>query len=441
MNYGRYEITKEVGRGAMGVVYEAHDPQIGRVVALKVLRQDRANDEGLIKRFLREARAIGRLSHPHIVTVYDSGEDHGNVYIAMEFLEGRPLNEVLIEHHYTIQEIINIGIQVAETLHYAHEKGVVHRDIKPSNIIIQPDLQIKITDFGIARIEDSTATLQTQTGEIMGTPAYMSPEQVIGKPVDRRSDIFSLGVVLYELSTGRRPFGGPGKTLVTVFNEIMQENPVEPAVTDAPSEVPAGFSAVIMKCLSKNVDERYQTGKEVALALQNAIAAKKDEPPLPSSVSAIKKPAERRSRTMVFALIAVIVLVIAGGGAYYYYHYRAQMQPPLSGVVKPVPKPPKQALPEATEKQTTEAPKAATPQVEMTSPEPQQPSSLPVTDSGGPEDKKAQAGQSEQEVQKEKKLRQARTKPGTLSSKTKSHPAPEEKMDTWGIGELKDRKQ
>ena len=441
MNYGRYEITKEVGRGSMGVVYEARDPQIGRVVALKVLRQDKANDEGLIKRFLREARAIGRLSHPHIVTIHDSGEDHGDVYIAMEFLEGRPLNELLIEQHFTIREIVDIGIQVAEALHYAHEKGVIHRDIKPSNIILTPDRQIKITDFGIARIEDSTATLQTQTGEIMGTPAYMSPEQVIGKPVDRRSDIFSLGVVLYELSTGRRPFGGPGKTLATVFNEIMQENPVEPAAADAPSEVPAGFSAVIMKCLSKNVDERYKTGKEVALALQNAIAAKTDEVPLQSTVSAIKRPAGRRSRTVALTLIAVIALVMASGGAYYYYHYKARMQPPLSGVVKTVPKPPRPALPESTEKQTTEVPKAATPQVETTSPEPQQPSSIPITDSGSPEYKKSQAGQSEQEVQKEKKHRQVQTKPRTLSSKTKSHPAAEVKTDTWGIGELKDRKQ
>ena len=278
MNYGRYQITKEVGRGSMGIVYAAQDPQIGRTVALKVLRQDRASDESLVKRFLREARAIGRLSHPHIVTIYDAGEDQGNVYIAMEFVEGTPLNEIIRERAFTPEETVDIGRQVAETLNYAHGKGVVHRDIKPSNIILQSNNQIKITDFGIARIEDSTATLQTQTGEIMGTPAYMSPEQVLGKPVDRCTDIFSLGVVLYELSTGKRPFGGPGKTLATVFNEIMQESPREPASASESGSVPAGLSTVIMKCLAKSPQERYQTGRELADALKDALKPTEESP-------------------------------------------------------------------------------------------------------------------------------------------------------------------
>ena len=164
-----------------------------------------------------------------------------------------------------------------KTLHYAHGKGVVHRDIKPSNIILQTDGQIKITDFGIAHIEDSTATLQTQAGEIMGTPAYMSPEQVLGKPVDGRSDIFSLGVVLYELSTGKRPFGGAGKNLATIFNEIIQQNPTEPAQAIEGGTVPPGLSRAIMKCLDKSLDGRFQTGKDLAQVLRGRLDASGDK--------------------------------------------------------------------------------------------------------------------------------------------------------------------
>jgi eukaryotic-like serine/threonine-protein kinase len=292
MKYGRYEIIKEVGRGSMGVVYEAQDPQIGRTVALKVLRQDRVSDENLVKRFIREARAIGRLSQAHIVTIYDVGEDQGNVYIAMEFLEGEPLDSLIRVRKFSAEEAADIGAQVAETLHYAHGKGVVHRDIKPSNIIIQPDGQIKITDFGIAHIEDSTATLQTQAGEIMGTPAYMSPEQVLGKPVDGRSDIFSLGVVLYELSTGKRPFGGPGKNLATVFNEIIQENPTEPALAIESGTVPAGLSGAIMKCLDKSPDGRFQAGKDLAQVLRGKLNAMEGEATAPSQAAGVEKARE-----------------------------------------------------------------------------------------------------------------------------------------------------
>ncbi|HOS97389.1 MAG TPA: protein kinase [Deltaproteobacteria bacterium] len=439
MNYGRYEITKELGKGSMGVVYEAHDPRIGRVVALKVLRQDKADDEVLIKRFLREAKAIGRLSHPHIVTIHDVGEDNGNVYIAMEFLEGRPLNELIREQRFTIAEIVDMGIQMAQTLHYAHEKGVIHRDIKPSNIIIQPGCRIKITDFGIARVEDSTATLQTQTGEIMGTPAYMSPEQVVGKPVDRRTDIFSLGVVLYELSTGRRPFGGPGKTLATLFNDIMQENPVEPAAVNAPAEVPAGVSAVIMKCLSKNADERYQTGQEVALALQDAMAEKKEEAPLQPAAQEKGRPEGKRSRVVVFLLIAAIALAAAGGGTYYYLHHRVRTQPQLPEAVRPAATASQPALPAPVQQQAVqEAPEPASSQAEAVSQEPAQPPSAQAPDSESPGYKEGHAENHEQEAQKETTRRQVRTKPRAPSPEAGSSPVSGQD-DAWGIGELRDR--
>jgi serine/threonine protein kinase len=192
MQYGRYRIVKELGRGSMGVVYQAHDPQIDRMVALKVLRSDRVASDTIVQRFLKEAKAVGRLSHPNIVVVYDIGEDHGTVYISMEYVEGKPLNEVLQSRKLNIEQAILLGIQVADGLDYAHRKGIVHRDIKPSNIIVQQDDRIKITDFGIAHIEDPNITHQTVAGEILGTPAYMSPEQVLGKPVDGRSDLFSL---------------------------------------------------------------------------------------------------------------------------------------------------------------------------------------------------------------------------------------------------------
>ena len=266
MNYGRYEILRELGRGSMGVVYEAHDPQIDRIVALKVLRQDRHASDAFVRRFLKEAKAIGRLSHANIVTVHDVGEDRGTIYIAMEFLEGRPLNEVIEEKQFSFEEVLDLGIQIAETLDYAHGKGVVHRDIKPSNILVQPKGRIKITDFGIAHIEDPSATLQTQDGEILGTPAYMSPEQVLGKPIDGRSDLFSLGVILYELSTGTRPFGRQGRTLATLFNEITNTVPPEP--TELNSSLDPRLSRVIMKCLSKNPGERYATGEALADALR-----------------------------------------------------------------------------------------------------------------------------------------------------------------------------
>ena len=195
MNYGRYEIQKELGKGAMGVVYQAHDPQIDRMVALKVLRQDRVTGEDFVRRFLQEAQAIGRLTHPNIVTVYDVGRDQDTIYIAMEFLDGQPLDEVFRKTPPDLQKIIEIGVKVARALDYSHRRGIIHRDIKPSNIMLTRDSQVKITDFGVARIEDPKTPQMTQSGEILGTPNYMSPEQVSGEPVDGRSDLYSLGII------------------------------------------------------------------------------------------------------------------------------------------------------------------------------------------------------------------------------------------------------
>ncbi len=292
----------------MGIVYKAHDPQIDRMIALKVLRQDRLTSEAFVQRFLKEAKAIGRLSHPNIVTVYDVGEDHGTIYIAMEFLEGTPLNEVIKEKRLRLKEVVELCVHVAKTLDYAHGKGIVHRDIKPTNIILTPSGQAKITDFGIAHIEDTSMAQQTQAGEILGTPVYMSPEQVMSRPVDGRSDLYSLGVILYELTTGRMPFRGD--SLAAIFKAITQETPPEPAIAD--SSISRGLSELVMKSLSKMPDERFQTGDSMAEALK-ACLAKEASSALPQQP--IKEKSKRRG---LFVLITLIAISLAGGLSYYF---------------------------------------------------------------------------------------------------------------------------
>ncbi len=334
MNYGRYQVIEEIGQGSMGLVYRAHDPQIDREVALKVLRRDRITGEEFVNRFLKEARVIGRLSHPNIVTVYDVGQEGPDLYIAMEFIEGSPLNDLLRIISLSLERIIEIGIQAAQTLDYAHQKGVVHRDIKPSNILLKSDKNIIITDFGIAHIQGSTDTLQTREGDIMGTPAYMSPEQVLGKIVDGRADIFSLGALLYELTTGRRPFGGVNGNIATVFNDIIHQEPREPAAIS--DEVAKDLSAVIMKCLRKEPGERYQTGNELAQALKECLTKQqKAEPEAPPAEeikeeSKEEKKGEKKKSYLLSAAIAAAVVLLLAAGIYLYYQHTHSSQPETS---------------------------------------------------------------------------------------------------------------
>lgn len=302
MQYGRYEIIKKIGKGGMGVVYHAHDPQIDRSVALKVLREDRVVSEDFVLRFFKEAKFIGRLSHPNIVTVYDVGRDHGTIYIAMEYLQGQPFNEVIRSGRLSIGQIIDIALQVANALGYAHEKGIVHRDIKPSNIILTNEGDVKLTDFGIARAEDSNAAQQTQTGVILGTPFYMSPEQVMGKKIDGRSDLFSLGVILYELIVGRKPFKGDHFT--AIFRAITDDIPVAPLKID--NSIPQSLSDLIMKALSKNPDERFQTSKEMRDALKTCLQVKESLLLPEKPISPSKKPVVS---VLIMGLMATIVLV------------------------------------------------------------------------------------------------------------------------------------
>ena len=262
---GRYELEKTLGRGAMGVVYLARDPIIDRLVALKTLRVDldAEHAEEFRERFVREARAAGRLNHPGIVTVHDVGEDPetGLMYIAMEHVEGRDLKQILSTGHtFRPSEAARIAADVAVALDYAHSLGVVHRDVKPANIILTADGTAKITDFGIARLETSNLTVD---GQFIGTPNFMSPEQITGKGIDGRSDIFSLGVVLFTLLTGQRPFGGD--TMHEVTLRIVQEPSPIPSTISA--EIPAAFNPIVLKCLEKNPEKRFQTGKDLAKVL------------------------------------------------------------------------------------------------------------------------------------------------------------------------------
>lgn len=258
---GRYEIMKELGRGAMGTVFLGKDPRINREVAIKTLRYEEIDAEQLAevkKRFFREAEAAGKLSHPNIVTIYDVGEDYDIAYMAMELLDGTDLTKYCRkENLLPTEEIIRVISCVALALDYAHASGIVHRDIKPANIMILSNGEVKVADFGIARVISSS---KTQTGVVLGTPSYMSPEQIAGKKVDGRSDLFSLGVVLYELIAGEKPFAG--ESITTLMYNITSSAPRP--IKELSPRIPEKMVPIIEKLLSKDVEARYQTGKLLA---------------------------------------------------------------------------------------------------------------------------------------------------------------------------------
>ena len=264
---GRYAILSELGRGAMGVVYKATDTALERTVAVKTVNMalEREGAEKYEARFYQEARAAGSLNHPNIVTVYDVGKEGNVVYMAMEFIEGAELRSLLSAGRaLPVSQAVSIAAQVAEGLAYAHEHGVVHRDIKPANIMVLADGPVKITDFGIARMRASNDEL-TQSGMMLGSPKYMSPEQVIGKRADHRSDIFSLGVILYEMLAGAAPFSGENVTAL-MYQIVNFAPPVPSAVNPA---VPELLNFIVAKLLAKPLEERYQTAQELASDLRN----------------------------------------------------------------------------------------------------------------------------------------------------------------------------
>jgi tRNA A-37 threonylcarbamoyl transferase component Bud32 len=268
-NLGKYEVRREIGRGAMGVVYEGYDPMIKRVVALKTIRSDQlAGDESatVIARFRREAQAAGRLSHPNIVPIYDFGEDNGVWFIAMEFIKGRELKEYFeANERFSVADIVRIMSQMLDALDYSHRQGVIHRDIKPANVFLLADGAVKVADFGIAHIESSSLT---QVGTVLGTPSYMSPEQIMGLPVDGRSDLFSAGVILYQFLTGERPFAG---SATTTMQKVLKEEPLPPSTLNV--QILPAMDAVVRKALAKRADERYQTAREFSAAISSAAQA------------------------------------------------------------------------------------------------------------------------------------------------------------------------
>jgi len=294
---GRYELLDELGHGAMGVVYHAKDPVIGRDVAVKTIRLAEAGSgmsrEDISARFKTEAHAAGLLSHPNIVVIYDAGEEDGQFYITMELIEGSSLQSLLDQgQSFPLPRVLRLMDQACSALEFAHQRSVVHRDIKPANLMLTRDDQLKITDFGTAKILEMGAA---QTATVIGTPSYMSPEQIKGTPVDGRSDIFALGVILYELVTGQKPF--PGENVTTVIYRIVNEDPVPPRHIDA--SIHPGLAAVIERALAKDPEDRFQSCRELSHLLQNYYRAGGDSPTvrLPSTAPfpAVTAPAGHRA--------------------------------------------------------------------------------------------------------------------------------------------------
>ncbi|HEY6221010.1 MAG TPA: serine/threonine-protein kinase, partial [Candidatus Eisenbacteria bacterium] len=268
---GPYEILSPLGAGGMGEVYRAKDPRLGREVAIKVLPASFSKNSDRLKRFEQEARAAGVLNHPNLTIVYDIGQHDGAPYIVQELLEGETLRSELAGGRFSPRKAIDYAIQIAQGLAAAHEKGIVHRDLKPENLFVTREGRVKILDFGLAKLiqaEDpsrpSSLPTATEPGVVMGTAGYMSPEQVKAEPVDARSDIFALGVILYEMLSGQRPFKGdsPGETMAA----ILKEDPPDLSATN--KNINPGFERLVRHCLEKTPERRFQSARDLAYDLE-----------------------------------------------------------------------------------------------------------------------------------------------------------------------------
>jgi len=307
---GKYKILGTLGKGGMGIVYKALDPDIEREVAIKTIRFDTLTEgmekEELLTRVIREAKAAGRLNHPNIITIYDVVRDKDLTYIVMQYVDGPSLQTMIDSGKpFSPQEIIDTLKPVSEALDFAHQGGIVHRDIKPANILTDKSGQPFLADFGVARIETSTLT---QAGTTVGTLSYMSPEQVKGQTVDKRSDIFALGVILYELLTGKKPFGGDNMS--TIVYRIVNEEPQR--ITDINKELHGGYESVIRKALAKNPEDRYQSCREMITDLENPSRMAEATLAYEFGNEAGGEP-KKRKMTFILAGAAALVAIIAGG--------------------------------------------------------------------------------------------------------------------------------
>jgi len=326
---GKYQIIEELGKGAMGIVYKARDPDINREVAIKTIRFDLVSEgttrNEVMKRFIKEAQSAGRLTHPNIITIYDVGKEKDLTYIVMQYIEGQSLQGMIASgRKFTPQEIIQLMNQLCDALDYAHQHGIVHRDIKPANILLNKEGKPFVVDFGIARIETSTLT---QSGTIIGTPSYMSPEQVMGRKVDNRSDIFSLGIILYELLTGKRPFDG--ENITTIIYKIVNEEPLP--LVKVKKDAPAGFEHIIEKALAKDPTNRYQACSELKTDLHDLIQL--TEKTMTISLGQEAFPAEkvrekRKLRILIPVALAGILLVVVAGALYFNFKPKQDSPPP-----------------------------------------------------------------------------------------------------------------
>src|SRR2546430_11016182 len=329
---GHYKISKRIGTGGMGEVYLATDMTAGRKAALKLLPERFTGDAERLKRFEQEARALVGLNHPNILTIYEIGEDDSTHYIASELIEGETLRQRLMRGRIEIGEAVDVAIQVASALAAAHQTGIVHRDIKPENIMLRPDGYVKVLDFGIAKLaeqevpatiptEEALLLVETNLGSILGTVRYMSPEQAYGAPVDKRTDVWSLGVVLYEMVTGHAPF--TGETAGEVMASILGME--APPLTSSIAQTPAELQQIISKALYKEREERYQSAHELLEALKDLRHKLEFEAELERSTAAASWLSWTRSPTVLVLVLLVAVLALA----FPFYWYR---NPPTSSI-------------------------------------------------------------------------------------------------------------
>ncbi|MBS1197306.1 MAG: hypothetical protein H6R18_1091 [Proteobacteria bacterium] len=369
----RYQILREIGRGTMGIVYEAFDPNLERTVALKTVRLEAngSDHSEFEQRFQREAKSAGRINHPNIVTIHDAGKEGEIAYIAMEFLVGKTLREIIDSgERPKLEETLSYAEQIADGIDYAHRSGIIHRDIKPANILVSADGRIKITDFGIAQLPTGDLT---QAGTLLGTPKYMSPEQLRGEKLDGRSDIFSFGVILYELLTGLSPFSG--ETLASIMYKILHEAPEDPMIKNP--ECPAGVCQILARCLAKDREQRYAEAGEIARDLRrhaelpvdpqirtlafrtpqvSAVQKAASQDPTLQMVNVVlperpaitqAKPSALRRKWPLLAAAGAALILVVSLAAWHFYSTEPEPMPDKASPIKTEPAPPRKDAPAA----------------------------------------------------------------------------------------------